>query len=112
MNHIHRSAMNHATNRIFTTASGRNTFQPTLIRMSYFSLGIVQRTQTNTNSRMLTLITKAIAESKKPPNVGGSLYQGMSHPPRNNVVITADIVAMEIYSLMKNRANFMDEYSV
>ena len=65
-----------------------------------------------TNSSTLTLITNAIADSRKPVNVAGSLYQGMSHPPKNSVTITAEIVAIEMYSLMKNSANFMDEYSV
>src|SRR5205085_11573886 len=108
---IHPSAMNHATSTIFTTASGKKTFQPTRIRMSYLSRGIVQRTQTKTNNRTETLITKEIAERRKPMNVAGSLYQGMSQPPRNRVVTRADMVAMAIYSDMKNSANFMDEYS-
>src|SRR5712671_2506438 len=110
--HIHRSAMKNATNRIFSTASGKNTFQPTRIRMSYFSRGIVQRTHTKMNIRMLTLMVKAIADSRNPRNVAGSLYQGMSHPPRKSVVMSAEIVAIAMYSDMKKSANFMDEYSV
>src|ERR1700674_2616931 len=109
---IHLFAMKNATSTMFTNASGKNTFQPRRIRMSYFRRGIVQRTQTKMNISMLTLIRKAMAESRKPRNVGGSLYQGMSHPPRKSVVISAEIVAIEMYSDMKNSANFIDEYSV
>src|SRR5437867_3033383 len=112
MNHIHRSAMNQATSTIFSTANGRNTFHPNFIRMSYLRRGIVQRTHTKTNSRKVTLIMKAIADRRNPKNVGGSLYQGISHPPRNSVVTSAEIVAMAMYSDMKKRANFIDEYSV
>src|SRR5256885_14811294 len=36
----------------------------------------------------------------------------MSHPPRKSVVMTADIVAIDMYSDMKKSANFIDEYSV
>src|SRR5207244_1454557 len=98
---IHLLAIKNATNTIFTNASGRNTFQPARIRMSYFNRGIVQRIHTKTKRRKLTLTRKAIADSRKPRNVGGSLYQGMSHPPRKRVVIRADIVAMAMYSDMK-----------
>src|SRR2546430_8001262 len=104
--------MNSATSRILSTASGRKTFQPTRIRMSYFSRGIVQRTHTKMNIRTLTLIVKAIADSRNPTNVAGSLYQGISQPPRNSVVMSAEMVAIAIYSDMKKSANFIDEYSV
>ena len=36
----------------------------------------------------------------------------MSQPPRKSVTISADIVAMAMYSDMKKSANFIDEYSV
>src|ERR1051325_152147 len=104
--------MNHATNTMFTTASGKNTFQPTRIRMSYFRRGIVQRTQTKTKSRTPTLARKGRADSRKAMYVPGSFHQGMSHPPRKSVTISADIVVIEMYSDMKNIANFIDEYSV
>src|ERR1700737_2937607 len=104
--------MNHATSTTFATASGRNTFQPSFMRMSYFSRGIVHRTHTKMNSRKLTLITNAITETANPNSVGGSSYQGTSHPPRNSVVISAEIVAIEMYSDMKNSATFTDESSV
>src|SRR5262245_33934144 len=104
--------MNAATTTMLITASGRNTFQPIFIRMSYFSRGIVQRTQTKMNSRIVTLIRKNSADSTKPCHVAGSLYQGMSHPPRNSVTTIADIVPMAMYSAMKKSANFIDEYSV
>src|SRR5437588_11403014 len=104
--------MKNATNTMFTTAIGRKIFQPRRMRMSYFKRGIVQRTHTKMNISALTLIRKAIADNKNPRNVGGSLYQGISQPPRKSVVISAEMVAMEMYSDMKNRANFIDEYSV
>src|SRR5205085_4701978 len=52
---IHLSAMNHTSSTMLITASGRKTFQPTFIRMSYLSRGIVQRTQTKTNNTKPTL---------------------------------------------------------
>src|ERR1044071_6905500 len=105
-------AMNHATSTMFATASGRNTFQPILIRMSYFSRGIVQRTQTNTKSTKPTFARNASAEIRKPPSVAGSLSHGTSQPPKKSVTTSADIVVMAMYSDMKNMANFIDEYSV
>src|SRR5437764_3577949 len=104
--------MKNATKTMFTIASGKNTFQPMRMRMSYLSRGIVQRTQTKTKRRKLTFSTKKIAERRKPRKVGGSWYHGMSHPPRKRVVISVEIVAMAMYSDMKKRANFIDEYSV
>src|SRR5437763_1851958 len=104
--------MKSATMTILMTAIGRNTFHPSFISRSYFSRGRVQRTQTKMKSRMLTLIRNESTESAKPTAFGGSLYHGMSHPPRNSVVISADMVAMAMYSDMKNSANFIDEYSV
>src|SRR6266516_7078490 len=104
--------MNSATRTTFTIASGKKNFHPMFIRMSYFSRGIVQRTHTNTNMRKETFTRNATAESRKPPNVGGGRYQGMLQPPRNSVVTSADIVPMDMYSDMKNSANFIDEYSV
>src|ERR1700720_4479519 len=102
--HIHLFAMKNATRTMFTTAIGRKIFQPKRMRMSYFKRGIVQRTHTKMNISTLTLIRKPIADSRKPRNVGGSLYHGMSHPPRKSVVISAEIVAIEMYSDMKNMA--------
>src|SRR3954468_9072985 len=104
--------MNRATRTMLITASGRKIFQPSRMRMSYLSRGIVQRTQTKTNSSALTLTMNASADSRNPRNVAGSWSQGMSHPPRKNVVMRADIVAMAMYSPMKKSANFIDEYSV
>src|SRR5688572_21730482 len=97
---------------MFSTASGRKTFQPRRIRPSYFSRGRVQRTHTKMNSSTETLKRNISAERMNPVKVGGSLYQGMSQPPRNSVVIRADMVAIAMYSDMKNMANFIDEYSV
>src|SRR5437763_16603786 len=37
---------------------------------------------------------------------------GARHPPRNNVVASADTVTMLMYSARKNIANLNDEYSV
>src|SRR5439155_8314065 len=108
----HPFAMNPATMMMFTIASGKNTFHPILIRMSYFSRGIVQRTHTKTNIRNPTFSRNERNERRKPPNVAGSLYQGMSHPPRKRVVRRADIVNIDMYSPMKKSANFIDEYSV
>src|ERR1044071_432870 len=104
--------MNHATSTMLATASGKNTFQPIFIRMSYLRRGIVQRTQTKTKSRNPTLARNEIADRRNPVTVAGSLYQGTSHPPRNSVTTSADIVVMAMYSDMKNMANFIDEYSV
>src|SRR5258706_1215248 len=104
--------MKNATRTIFTNASGKNTFHPSRISRSYFRRGMVHRTQTKTNSRKLTLIRNASAETAKPNAVGGSLYQGTSHPPRKSVVMSADMVAIDMYSAMKKSANFIDEYSV
>src|SRR5438270_6183080 len=104
--------MNHATSTMFMTASGKNTFQPIFIRMSYLSRGIVQRTQTKTNRTKPTLARKATADSRKPISVAGSSYHGTSHPPKKSVTTSADIVVMAMYSDMKNMANFIDEYSV
>src|SRR5437764_14894089 len=109
---IHLFAMNSATITTFTTAIGRNTFQPSFIRRSYFRRGIVQRTQTKTKRMAVTFTVNASADSAKPSALGGSLYQGMSQPPRKSVVISADIVAIAMYSDMKKSANFIDEYSV
>src|SRR5436189_666952 len=110
--HNHPAAMNAATITMLRIARGKNTFQPIFISRSYFSRGIVQRTQTKTNSSTETLTRKNSAESTKPCHVGGSLYQGMSQPPRNSVTTSADIVPMAMYSAMKKSANFIDEYSV
>src|SRR3954447_13494854 len=96
----------------FAIESGRKTFQPIFIRMSYLSRGIVQRTHTKTNSRNETLARNASADNRKLTNVAGSLYQGMSQPPRKSVVTRADMVPMAMYSAMKKSANFIDEYSV
>src|SRR5205085_3186563 len=70
--HIHPFTMKNATSTIFTTASGKNTFQPRRMRMSYFNRGIVQRTHTNTKSSTDTLIVNESADRRKPMNVGGS----------------------------------------
>src|SRR5215470_17195523 len=104
--------MKNATNTIFATAKGKNTFHPNFISRSYFRRGMVQRTQTKTNRRKPTLTRNASTETAKPNAVAGSLYHGTSHPPRKSVVMTADMVAMDMYSAMKKSANFMDEYSV
>src|SRR5205823_3714411 len=109
---IHLMAMNHATSTMLITASGRKTFQPIFIRMSYLSRGIVQRTQTKTNRTKPTLARKATADSRKPTMVAGSSYHGTSQPPKKSVTTSADIVVMAMYSDMKNMANFIDEYSV
>src|SRR4051794_14508553 len=37
---------------------------------------------------------------------------GTYHAPKNNVTITAEPVIMAAYSPKKNKANFIDEYSV
>src|SRR5436305_11859541 len=67
--HIHTFTMKKLTNTMFATASGRKTFQPRRMRMSYLRRGIVQRTQTKTKSSTDTLITNASAERMKPRNV-------------------------------------------
>ena len=74
--------MNAATSTMLRIASGRKTFQPSRMRMSYFSRGIVQRTQTKTNRISHILAKNAANERRKPRNVAGSSYQGMSQPPR------------------------------
>src|SRR5258706_14119531 len=110
--HIHLLAMNHATRTTFPSAIGRNTFHPSFISRSDLRRGIVQRTQTKMKRMMLTLTRKARTDTAKPKAFGGSLYHGTSQPPRYNVVISADIVAMAMYSDMKKSANFIEEYSV
>src|SRR5471030_176033 len=104
--------MKTATRMMLRTARGRKIFQPAFMRRSYLRRGMVQRTHTKTNSMTLILATKAMAERRNPKNVAGSSYHGMSQPPKKSVTIKAEIVAMAIYSDMKKRANFIDEYSV
>src|SRR5437870_9762574 len=104
--------MKNATRTIFTMASGKNTFHPSFINRSYFRRGMVHRTQTKTNMRKAILVTNATTETAKPNAVAGSLYHGTSHPPRKRVAMSADMVAIDMYSDMKKSANFIDEYSV
>src|ERR1051325_1010480 len=112
LHHSHPFAMKSAMTIRFRRPMGRKTFQPSFIRMSYFRRGIVQRTQTKTKSRKLTFTTNAIADRMKPRKFAGSLYQGMSQPPRNSVVMSAEMAAIDMYSAMKKSANFIEEYSV
>src|SRR5258706_11446733 len=55
---------------------------------------------------------KAREDPAKQRTLGGSLYHGTSRPPRKSVVMSADMVAIDMYSAMKNSENFIDEYSV
>src|ERR1700682_2404199 len=104
--------MNHATTTTFTTAIGRNTFQPSRISRSYLRRGIVQRTQTKTSRQITTFVTKKPMVSSDDHHVPGSFHHGMSQPPKKRVTVSAEMAAMAMYSDMKKSANFIDEYSV
>src|SRR5260221_14076557 len=104
--------MNSATITTFTTAIGRNTFQPRCINRSYLRRGIAQRTQTKTSRQAVTLPRKKAMVRSDDHQVPGSFHQGMSQPPKKRVTVSAEMAAMAMYSDMKKRANFMEEYSV
>src|SRR5260221_10273570 len=108
----HPFAMNKATMMMLITAIGRNTFQPSFISRSYLSRGTVQRTQTKTKRQMQTFIVKKIIVSSDDHHVPGSCHQGISQPPKKSVTVSAEMAAIDMYSDMKKRANFIDEYSV
>src|SRR5258706_13716863 len=112
MRYSHPLAMNSATITTLITAIGRKTFQPSFIRMSYFRRGMVQRTQTKTKRQAGTLRVKKIIVSSDDHHVPGSCQKGMSHPPKKRGTVRAEMAAIDMYSDMKKRANFIDEYSV
>src|SRR5258708_3641297 len=110
--HNHPFAINHATTTTFTTAIGRNTFQPSRISRSYLRRGIVQRTQTKTSRQTTTFPTKKAMVSSDDHHVPGSFHQGMSQPPKKSVTVSSEIAAMAMYSDMTKGATLMDAYSV
>ena len=90
-------------------------FQPSDMSWSYRKRGSVQRIQmkTNTNSMIFSQKNRNVANVLM-KMCGATLshaVNGMSHPPKKSVAISALAVIMFAYSAMKNIENFIALYS-
>jgi hypothetical protein len=86
--------------------TGKNTFHPISISWSYLYRGKVARTRTKRKQNITTL---------KANHKGGASGSGKSkkgyQPPKNRIVIIADMRSMLLYSPRKNIAKIIEEYS-
>src|SRR5690242_19660989 len=83
---------------------------------SYRKRGSVQRTHMKVNRKNSTFVRKQPMVRMLLSRVNGAALShpvnGMSHPPKKSVAMSALDVTMLAYSAMKKSENFMAEYSV
>src|SRR5947199_8394793 len=102
-----------ATRKILTSAISKKKSQPRRINWSQRKRGRVQRTHIMKKIRAATLAKKTpmlIKPKIQPCDPSG--IPGKCQPPRNNVTTIAEQLIMAAYSPRKNRANYIEEYSV